>query len=322
MDRLTRVHSCRSALFTKLDIRWGYNNIRIHDGDQWKAAFKTNRGLFEPMVMFFGLTNAPATFQSMMNFIFRDLINEGYVTIYMDDILIHTPHDITLHCRIVNDVLRILADNDLYLKPQKCQFEVTEVEYLGVIISEDRIAMDPVKVNGVKNWKRPTTLWELRAFLGFLNFYQMYIRNFSMLTAPLNALVAHCAKGGRFHWEYEHEAAFNALVDAVCTAPVLRQPRFKEPFIIDCDASAYALGAVLQQGGEKGKLHPVAFLSQTLDATQRNWDIYDKELFAVVHALETWRPYLVGSPHKILINTDHNNLTYFKVARKLNRRQA
>ena len=146
----------------------------------------------------------------------------------------------------------------------------------------------------------------------------MYIHNFSMLTTPLNTLVAHCAKGGRFHWDYEHETAFNALIDAICTAPVFRQPRFEEPFIVDCDASAYALGAVLQQGGEKGKLHPVAFLSRTLDATQRNWDIYDKELFAVVHALETWRPYLVGSPHKIIINTDHNNLTYFKAARKLN----
>ena len=105
MDRLTRVHGRRSALFTKLDIRWGYNNIRIRDGNQWKAAFKTNRGLFEPMVMFFGLTNAPATFQSMMNFLFRDLINEGYVTIYMNDILIHTPNDIPLHRRVVNDVL-------------------------------------------------------------------------------------------------------------------------------------------------------------------------------------------------------------------------
>ena len=98
----------------------------------------------------------------------------------------------------------------------------------------------------------------------------------------------------------------------MCTAPVLRQPRFEEPFIVDCNASAYALGAVLQQEGEKGKLHPVTFLSQTLDAMQRNWDIYNKELFTVVHALETWRPYIVGNIHKIIINTNHNNLTYFK----------
>ena len=171
MDRLTRVHGHRSALFTKLDICWGYNNIRICDDDQWKAAFKTNQGLFEPMVMFFGLTNAPTTFQSMMNFIFRELINEGYVTIYMDDILIHTPNDLELHRRVVNNVLRVLTDNNLYLKPQKCQFEAMEVEYLSVVISEDHIAMDPVKVNGVKNWKRPTTLCKLRAFLRFLNFY-------------------------------------------------------------------------------------------------------------------------------------------------------
>ena len=122
---------------------------------------------------------------------------------------------------------------------------MTTVKYLGVIISEDRIAMDPVKVNGVKNWKRPMTLRELRAFLGFLNFYHMYIRNFSMLAAPLNALVAHCAKGGTFHWDYEHKVAFNALVNAVCTAPILHQPCFDEPFVIDCDASAYALGAIL-----------------------------------------------------------------------------
>ena len=196
----------------------------MHDGDQWKAAFKTNRGLFKPMVMFFGLTNAPATFQSMMNHLFRELIDEGYVMIYMDDILIHTPNDPALHRRVVNDVLRILAVNDLYLKPQKCQFEQTEVEYLGVIISEDSIAMDPIKVQGMKNWKRPTTLKEVRAFLSFLNFYHMYIRGFSMLAAPLNMLIAHCAKGGKFYWNDELEAAFNALVDAVCTAPVLRQP--------------------------------------------------------------------------------------------------
>ena len=145
-------------------------------------------------------------------------------------------------------------------------------------------------------------------------FGALYIHNFSMLAAPLNALIVHCAKGGRFHWEYEHEFAFQALVDAICTALVLHQPCFKEPFVINCDASAYAIGAVLQQGGEKGKLHPIAFLSRTLDATQCNWDIYNKELFAVIHALETWRPYLVGNTHKTLINTDHNNLTYFKAA--------
>ena len=139
----------------------------------------------------------------------------------MDDILIHTLNDPALHHRVVNDVLHILTVNDLYLKPQKCQFEVTEVKYLGVIIREDSIAMDPVKVQGVKNWKRPMTLKEVQAFLSFLNFYWMYICRFSILATPLNMLVAHCAKGGKFYWNDKHKAAFRALIDTVCTAPVL-----------------------------------------------------------------------------------------------------
>jgi Reverse transcriptase (RNA-dependent DNA polymerase) len=127
------------SLFTKLDIRWGYNNIRIRNGDQWKAAFKTNQGLFEPMVMFFGLTNSPATFQTMMNHIFRDLIDEGYVTVYMDDILIHTPNDPNLHRNIVHRVLKALGERDLYLKLEKCQFEATTIEYLGVVVEGNQL---------------------------------------------------------------------------------------------------------------------------------------------------------------------------------------
>ena len=142
----------------------------------------------------------------------------------------------------------------------------------------------------------------------------MYICRFSILAAPLNMLVAHCMKGGKFYWNDEHNATFRAIINAVCTAPVLCQPQFEEQFIVDCDTSAFAIGAILQQGDEKGKLHPVAFLSQTLDATQRNWDIYNKELFAIVHTLTIWQPYLIGNPYKTIVNTDHNNLTYFKAA--------
>jgi len=192
MDQLSKVPGQRSGLFTKLDIRWGYTNIRIKEGDQWKAAFKMNHGLFEPMVMFFGLMNAPATFQMMMNDIFCNLVNEGYVTIYMDNILIHTLNDPKLHRHVVNDVLQILADHNLFLKPQKCQFEVTSVEYLGVIITTDSIAMDPVKVAGICAWKVPHTLKEVCLFLSFCNFYQMYICGYSTIAAPLNMLIALC----------------------------------------------------------------------------------------------------------------------------------
>jgi len=131
------VNQLRGArYFTKLDIRWGFNNVRIKEGDEWKAAFRTNRGLFEPLVMFFGLTNSPATFQTMMNEIFADMISEGVVVVYLDDILIFT-RDLDEHRRITQRVLGRLAEHELYLRPEKCEFEKTWIEYLGLVISEN-----------------------------------------------------------------------------------------------------------------------------------------------------------------------------------------
>lgn len=174
-------------IFTKMDVRYGYTNILIADGDQWKAAFLTNRGLYEPMVMFFGLTNSPATFQTMMDDIFQDLIATGKVVIYMDDILIGTK-PLEEHRAIVNEVLKRLQDNDLFLKPEKCTFEASEVEYLGMILGHGKISMDPVKVAGVLEWPTPKNLTDVRSFLGFGNFYRRFIRNFSDKARPLNDL--------------------------------------------------------------------------------------------------------------------------------------
>ena len=160
-----------ATLFTKLDIHWGYNNVRIKDGDQWKGAFKMNLGLYEPCVMFFGLTNSPSTFQTMMDTIFRALIKTREVVVYMDDILITTPDNIPHHRQLVHQVLDKLAEHDLFLKPEKCTFEVPEIKYLGLIIGGGRVRMDPVKVQGVAEWECPKTLKELRGFMGFINFY-------------------------------------------------------------------------------------------------------------------------------------------------------
>ncbi len=170
----------KARYFTALDVRWGYNNIRIKEGDEWKAAFRTNRGLFEPTVMFFGLTNSPATFQAMMNEIFRELITEGFVVVYLDDILIFT-ETMEEHAQITKRVLQILADNKLYLKPEKCQFHKTELDYLGHKISHDTIAMDPIKVAGVTEWPTPKTKKELQSFLGFVNYYRRFIKDFSRI---------------------------------------------------------------------------------------------------------------------------------------------
>ena len=151
------VNKLKSArYYTKLDIRWGYNNIRMKEGDEWKAAFHTNRGLFEPLVMFFGLTNSPATFQTMMNHLFRDLINRGKVVVYMDDIMIFT-NTLEEHRKIVKEVLTILRQNKLSLKHTKCEFEALETEYLGLIVAQGSVQMDKGKVQGVLDWPVPKT---------------------------------------------------------------------------------------------------------------------------------------------------------------------
>ena len=168
-DLINRVKG--AALFSKFDIRWGYNNIRIKQGDEWKAAFVTNKGLFEPRVMFFGLTNSPATFQTMMNAIFVEELLEGWLTIYMDDILIHTDDEIQKHQPLVHRVLDKLTQHDLFLKPEKCLFEKRSMEFLGVILGKGTIQMDPTKLKGVADWPTPRTVRDVRAFLGFTGFY-------------------------------------------------------------------------------------------------------------------------------------------------------
>lgn len=147
----------QSKYFTKFDVRWGYNNIRIKEGDEWKAAFTTNRGLFEPRVMFFGLTNSPATFQALMNSIFGDLIAAGKVAVYLDDILIFSDTR-EEHRRVTHEVLRRLQEHDLFLRPEKCKFEQTEIEYLGLVIRQGEVSMDPIKVQAVRDWPTPTEL--------------------------------------------------------------------------------------------------------------------------------------------------------------------
>ena len=160
-----------SALFLKFDVWWGYNNVRIKGGNEWKAAFITNQGLFEPKVMFFGLTNSPATFQTMMNAIFAEELLEGWVTIYMDDILIHTLDDLPLHRKRVHQILDKLQCHDLFLKPEKCLFEKREMEFLGVVLYEGQIRMDNAKLKGVADWPVPRFVRDVRAFLGFTGFY-------------------------------------------------------------------------------------------------------------------------------------------------------
>jgi len=161
---------CGARYFTKLDIRWGFNNVRIKPGNEWKAAFWTNRGLFELLVMFFGMTNSPAIFQTMMNDIFQNLIAEGIMVVYLDDILIFTRTE-EEHMKAIRRVLQVLQEHKLFLCPEKCEFCKEQIKYLGLVISENEVSMDLVKVVGVQEWPTPENKTDVQAFLGFVNFY-------------------------------------------------------------------------------------------------------------------------------------------------------
>ncbi|THH00881.1 hypothetical protein EW145_g7016 [Phellinidium pouzarii] len=219
--------------FTKLDLRSGYNNIRIKEGDQYKAAFKTIHSLFEPTVMFFGLCNSPATFQMFMNDIFRIIITEEAILIYMDDILIFSDNLEDLR-RKTNRVLKVLQDNDLFLKPEKCVFEVQEVEFLGMIICPDNIHMDPVKLAGIQQWPEPHTVKQLRSFLGFCNFYRRFIPNYSSIAYPLNELTR---TNEPWKWNELHTNAFITLKNLFSSQLALLIPDKTKPFILETDAS-------------------------------------------------------------------------------------
>jgi len=309
---IDRFHT--SKIFTKMDVRWGYNNIRIKEGDEWKAAFRTNMGLFEPTVMFFGLMNSPATFQNFMNHIFRDLIAKGVVEVYMGDILVHT---ITIeeHRQVTREVLRILRENNLFLKPEKCVFHQTEVEYLGMIVGNGTVRMDPAKIQAIRDWPIPKTKRELQRFLGFCNYYRRFIKNYSKHAKPLTILTGNT----NYTWSTDQQTAFETLINAVTSEPTLTMPDEKGQFRIEADSSDYAIGAILSQH-QDDKWHPIAYLSKALTETQRNYEIYDKEMLAIMLSLEEWRHYLIGADEVFEIWTDHQNLQYFRQPQKVNRR--
>ncbi|SJL13523.1 uncharacterized protein ARMOST_16967 [Armillaria ostoyae] len=266
--------------------------------------------------MFFGLTNSPATFQWMMNDIFKDLISKGKVTIYLNNILIFTK-DLDEHRRIIQRVLQRLWENKLFLKAEKCKFEVLKMEYLGVIISEGTVWMDPVKLAGIAEWPTPTKKKELQLFLSFTNFYCKFIKNYSKVVCALMQLT------GKTEWTWgaAQNQAFQQLKKQMAEDVILIIPNRTRRFRVEADASNGAIGAMLSQEQE-GRWRPVAFMSKALTATERNYEIYDKELLTIMLTLEDWRHYLMGTLEDVEIWTDHQNLQYFRKLQKLNRRQA
>ncbi|KAF8676841.1 hypothetical protein RHS04_06402 [Rhizoctonia solani] len=245
-----------AKLFTKLDLHWGYNNVRIKEGDEWKTAFRTKYGLFEYLVMPFGLTNAPATFQHFMNDLFRDLIDITMV-IYLDNILIFSekPEDHPGHIR---EVLSWLMKNQLFCKLSKCHFHITTVDYLGIVISPVGFSMDQKKIEAVTLWPQPKTVKQVQAFLGFVNYLRQFIPNFSSVACPLHNLTK---KETPWSWGSQEEA-FQELKSLVTKSPVLIHSNPELPYYLETDASGVAMGAILSQRGTDNRLHPIAYMSK------------------------------------------------------------
>lgn len=323
--RETLSRLCAAKIYSKFDIIAAFNEIRMKEGDEHKTAFLTRYGLFEYVVMPFGLCNAPSTFQAFINDVLREYL-DIFCSAYLDDILIYS-NSKDEHIEHVGKVLEQLKKAGLFLDINKCQFHVKEIKYLGLIITVDGLKMDPRKIDTILQWKAPRCTKDVQSFLGFANFYRRFIHGYSRIAAPLTSLTrATTSKEFAYPWALDgaEQRAFDTLKKAFTTAPVLAHFDPDRETWIESDASDYIVAAVLSQKNDDGVLCPVAFMSKKMSPQECNYEIYDKELLAIIRAFEEWHPELAGTPIEdpIRIITDHKNLEYFMSTKQLNRRQA
>nr|KYP34098.1 Retrovirus-related Pol polyprotein from transposon 17.6 [Cajanus cajan] len=250
-DMLDELHG--ASIFSKIDLKSGYHQIRIKKGDEWKTAFKTKFGLYEWLVMPFGLTNAPSTFMRLMNHVLRECIGK-FVVVYFDDILIYSRSQDD-HLGHLREVMMILRENQLFANLEKCTFCVDHVVFLGFIVSKNGVQVDPEKIKAIQEWPKPKNVSEVRSFHGLASFYRRFVPNFSSIASPLNELVK---KDILFEWTSKHDQAFQLLKDQLTNAPILALPNFEKTFELECDASGVGIGAVLLQGG-----HPIAYFRKS-----------------------------------------------------------
>jgi hypothetical protein len=286
-----------ATVFSKLDLRVGYHQIRMRAEDEAKTAFKTHQGHYQFKVMPFGLCNAPATFQCVMNVVLEPCLRKS-VLVFMDDILVYSS-SLEAHVTHLTEVLHLLRKAQLFVKTSKCLFACDSLEYLGHIISAAGVATDPQKTTAMLEWPQPTTVTELRGFLGLTRYYRKFVKNYGVIAKPLTNLL----KKKAFEWSDDATAAFLELKQAMTSTRVLRLPDFHKQFVVETDACDSGIGAVLMQDQ-----HPIAFLSKPLSKQHLSLSIYDKEFLALLMAVERWRPYLQRA--EFLIKTDHHSLCY------------
>ena len=328
---LPRIQECldligNAKFLSKLDLTQGYYQIQVHPDSREKTAFNTREGKFEYCAMPFGLCNAPATFQALMNRILREYIAK-FVIVYLDDILIYS-NDLPEHLRHLTNVFETLEKHSLYVKPSKCQFLMKELEFCGHTIGNGQIRPLTTKVGIILQWPVPTNVHELRQFLGLASYYRRYIQGFARTCVPLFLLLQEAdaeerkRKFRKIEWNAAAENAFQSLKQALTNAPVLMQPDTTRPFFIETDASEWAIGGVLlQEDYDSKRLRPVAYEGRKLTPAEINYPIHEKELLAIKYALNTWRVY-IENDYPITIFTDHESLKYLQTMRNPTKRLA
>jgi hypothetical protein len=282
-----------ARFFSKIDLQQGFHQMRIADNNVPKTAFGTKYGHFKWMVMPFGLVNAPSTFQRMMTHVLREFIDD-FVQVYLDDILIYSETE---------------AEHLVHLQREerKCSFGLEEIQYVGHLVSQNHIRPMPDKLKAVDNWPRPRNLHDVQSLLGLCGYYQRYVKNFAKIASPLHELTAgNVAKRQTVLWLPLHEAAFVQLKLALVSAPVLLTPDQRKPYVIETDASDYAVGAVVLKKGIDDALHPFAYESSKLNPSQRNYPAQERML----HAWQKWHVYLDGAVETTIVYTDHSSLVY------------
>lgn len=286
-----------AVIFSKLDLKSGYHQILVKACNVPKTAIRTHDGHYEFLVLPFRMSNAPATFQSLMIDIFRGYLRK-FVLVFFDDILVYskTPQEHMEHVRIVLDILQ---QHKLYANKKKCQFGTESIEYLGHVVTAKRVAADEGKIQAMKESKEPRNVKELRGFLGLTSYYQKFVQGYGDIARPMTSLL----KKNQFEWGEKAGLAFQQLKNAITTVPVLALPNFGELFVIESDASGVGLGAVLMQNQR-----PLAYFSQALTERQRMKSVYERELMAIVFAIQKWRHYLIG--RKFLVRTDQKSLKF------------
>ena len=318
----------KAKWFTKLDVIHAFNRMRIKEGQEWLTAFNTRYGQFEYLVMPFGLCNAPSTFQSYINNSLREYL-DYFVTAYLDDVLVFSETE-TEHIEQVLKVLRRLKERGLQLDIDKCEFSVSEVKYLGMFVGVNGVRMDPEKVTAILEWKTPASVKEVQSFLGFANFYRRFIERFSEKVKCLTELTRgeqYGTKGGKrrtkyqdFVWTTECQQAFEDMKISFTSAPILAHYDPRLETWVETDASDFVVSGILSQMHE-GVLKPVAYFSKKMSPAECNYEIYDKELLAIVESFVIWRPELAGVEQSTKVYSDHKNLETFMTLKQLNRRQ-